>query len=149
MDKAFNYVIENKGIDTESSYPYLAVTEKECKYSADHIGATITSFKDIPTGSEAVIAQLSSFNLATLFVLQDLAQAVATQGPISVGIDASRPTFHFYKEGIYHDKSCSNTKLDHGVLVVGYGQNDNGQVLSSLFILTAHCKNVLIRVIGL
>ena len=54
MDKAFNYVIENKGIDTESSYPYVAVTEKECKYSADHIGATITSFKDIPTGSEAV-----------------------------------------------------------------------------------------------
>ena len=66
--------------------------------------------------------------MSTLFALQDLAKAVATEGPISVGIDASRPTFHFYKEGIYHDKSCSRTKLDHGVLVVGYGQNDNGQV---------------------
>ena len=54
MDKAFNYVIENKGIDTESSYPYLAITEKQCKYNSDNIGATITSFKDIPTGSEAV-----------------------------------------------------------------------------------------------
>ena len=67
MDKVFNYVIENKGIDTESSYPYLAVTEKECKYSADHIGATITSFKDIPTGSEAVIAQLPSTGLLYLY----------------------------------------------------------------------------------
>merc|ERR1711890_147431 len=31
-----------------------------------------------------------------------------TVGPVSVGIDASRPTFHFYKKGVYHDKHCSN-----------------------------------------
>jgi len=110
MDKAFEYVIKNKGIDTESSYPYTAVTGKVCKYKQDNVGATISSFKDIPTNSEA-----------------DLMNAVATIGPISVAIDASKPTFHFYKSGVYFDRKCSSTHLDHGVLVVGYGADDNGE----------------------
>jgi len=54
----------------------------------------------------------------------DLQKASATIGPISVGIDASRPTFHFYKSGVYHDHKCSRVHLDHGVLVVGYGTED-------------------------
>jgi len=110
MDKAFEYVIKNKGIDTESSYPYTAVTGKVCKYKQDNVGATISSFKDIPTNSEA-----------------DLMNAVATIGPISVAIDASKPTFHFYKSGVYFDRKCSSTHLDHGVLAVGYGADDNGE----------------------
>ena len=49
-----------------------------------------------------------------------LAEAVARQ-PIAAAIDASRSTFHYYKSGVYSDSLCSNTKLDHSVLVVGYG----------------------------
>ena len=29
-----------------------------------------------------------------------------------------------YHEGIYYDPECSSTKLDHGVLLVGYGTQD-------------------------
>jgi len=104
MDSAFKYVKDNGGIDTEASYNYTAKTGKTCLYNATNSGANLTSWVDIPHMSEA-----------------DLQKAVATVGPISVAIDASRPTFHFYKKGVYHDRRCSSERLDHGVLAVGYG----------------------------
>lgn len=104
MDKAFKYVKDNGGIDTEESYPYKAKTGKTCLYNATDNGANLTSWVDIPSKSEA-----------------DLQKAVATVGPISVAIDASQKTFHFYKKGVYHDRKCSSVRLDHGVLAVGYG----------------------------
>jgi len=104
MDFAFKYIKDNKGIDTEASYPYTAKTGKKCLYNATNSGANLTSWVDVKRGSET-----------------DLQKAVATVGPVSVAIDASRPTFHFYKKGIYHDFFCSSSRLDHGVLAVGYG----------------------------
>ena len=60
-------------------------TGKTCLFKSEDIGATITSYKVLPTGDENA-----------------LQNAVATIGPISVAIDASKPTFHFYRKGVYH-----------------------------------------------
>jgi len=106
MDQAFTYIKVNKGIDTEASYPYKAVDGK-CEFKAANIGATDTGFTDIKSGSE-----------------EDLASALASIGPISVAIDASHTSFQLYKKGVYTEKQCSSTELDHGVLAVGYGTED-------------------------
>ncbi|XP_063906825.1 procathepsin L-like [Zophobas morio] len=108
MDYAFRYIEANGGIDTEASYPYKAKDGK-CQYNPKNRGATDRGFVDVPHGSE-----------------QDLQSAVATVGPISVAIDASRPSFMHYKSGVYYEPKCSSKMLDHGVLVVGYGA-DNGK----------------------
>ncbi|KAK3598002.1 hypothetical protein CHS0354_042356 [Potamilus streckersoni] len=103
MDQAFEYIIHNKGIDTEESYPYRA-KNGACKFKKANIGATEVSCMDIEHGNET-----------------DLQLAVATVGPISVGIDASHVSFQLYKTGVYTESACSSVNLDHGVLVVGYG----------------------------
>jgi len=108
MTQAFEYIIKNNGIDTEASYPYTsgAGAVGKCKFSAANVGATISSYANITSGSEA-----------------DLQTASATVGPISVAMDASLESFQLYKSGIYDPALCSSTALDHGVLVVGYGDS--------------------------
>jgi cathepsin L len=103
MDDAFTYIIKNKGIDTEASYPYQAV-DGTCHFKNTSVGATLSSYQDIPTGNE-----------------DDLAAAIQTVGPVSVAIDAAGMSFQFYKSGIYYDLFCSSKNLDHGVLAVGLG----------------------------
>ncbi|XP_001367502.2 procathepsin L-like [Monodelphis domestica] len=103
MDNAFQYVQDNGGIDTEECYPYVA-QDTECKYKPECSGANITGFVDIPSMDERA-----------------LMEAVATVGPISVGIDSANPSFKFYQSGVYYEPDCSSSQLDHGVLVVGYG----------------------------
>lgn len=106
MDNAFKYVIANKGVDTESSYPYTAESSKTCKYNPANNAANITQYTDVTSGSEP-----------------DLLKACASFEPISVAIDASETSFQLYDGGVYYSYLCGNkpSDLDHGVLVVGYG----------------------------
>ena len=41
MDNAFDYIIANQGIDTETSYPYLRKASK-CGFKQINIGANMT-----------------------------------------------------------------------------------------------------------
>lgn len=106
MDGAFEYVIKQGGLESEEEYPYTPQNEP-CKFNKRNVVAKFTSFKDV-TGGET-----------------GLKEAVASIGPIAVAIDASGPMFQFYSKGVYYDPKCSSSLLDHGVLVVGYGTEDD------------------------
>jgi cathepsin L len=108
MDQAFEYIKVNNGIDTEDSYPYEAI-DNQCRFKKENVGATDTGFTDITSKDENA-----------------LQQAVATVGPISVAIDAGHTSFQLYKHGVYNEPFCSQVRLDHGVLAVGYG-TDSGK----------------------
>ncbi|KAL7631751.1 UNVERIFIED_CONTAM: hypothetical protein RMT77_017932 [Armadillidium vulgare] len=104
---AFDYVINNHGIDTEESYPYVAY-DQDCNFNTKNIGGYCSGYVNITSGSE-----------------YDLMAAVATIGPVSVAIDADHTDFTYYVNGVYYNPLCSSKNLDHAVLVVGYGTYDN------------------------
>jgi cathepsin L len=107
MDQAFQYIIANKGIDTEASYPYTATGPNHCRYNSAHSASTLASYHDVPSGSET-----------------SLLNSVYAR-PVSVAIDASHQSFQFYSSGVYYEPACSATRLDHGVLAVGFGSENS------------------------
>lgn len=102
MTNAFAWIKKqgNKGIATEKSYPYKGYDGK-CKTSGIETGATVSSFNMVPEDE----AQIKTY------LLQN--------GPLSVALNAEG--LQFYSGGVFNPMSCDPKALDHGVLMVGFG----------------------------
>jgi len=108
MDDAFSWIHENGGVCTEDSYPYVSGSgeTEHCETTCDLVpNSKIQSWVDVASTDQAMMA------------------AVAQQ-PVSIAIEADQKDFQFYKSGVL--TSDCGTTLDHGVLVVGYGE-ENGE----------------------
>jgi len=103
MENAFVFVHGN-GIATEASYPYTA-TDGSCQ----------SGFTEaIPAGA---VAGYMSVDQST-----EGLQSALQSGPVSIAIEADQASFQHYTGGVLSSKlfaSCG-TRLDHGVLAVGY-----------------------------
>uniref|UniRef100_A0A915IL20 Peptidase C1A papain C-terminal domain-containing protein n=1 Tax=Romanomermis culicivorax TaxID=13658 RepID=A0A915IL20_ROMCU len=84
--------------------------EGKCRFKPGTIGADDKGFVDLDQGNET-----------------SLMLAIASQGPVSVAMDAGHKSFLHYNKGIYYEPLCSSSELDHGVLAVGYGSTDDGK----------------------
>jgi C1A family cysteine protease len=103
MDGGFEYAIDN-GMCLENDKPYLARSD------------TCNRCNKVAYFSQC-------FDVTSMNELH-LKQAVS-RGPVSVAIEADTLVFQLYSGGIVDNVKCG-TNLDHGVLVVGYGE-DNGK----------------------
>ncbi len=103
MPNAFQYVIGNGGIDTETSYPYTAF-DNTCSFDPKNVGAKISNWTMVSSNE----TQMAAF--------------LVDNGPVSVAVDATE--WQFYIGGIFDFYYCGSS-LDHGVLVVGFGHQDN------------------------
>ncbi|KAF4358292.1 hypothetical protein F8388_014562 [Cannabis sativa] len=130
MDYAFQFVINNHGIDTEEDYPYER-REATCnKAKLKRHVVTIDGYTDVAPNNE-----------------KQLLQAVAAQ-PVSVGICGMRESVSALLQGLFPNggqynliyiltsistcliwqgifKGPCSTSLDHAVLIVGY-DSQNG-----------------------
>jgi len=106
MDDAFTFVQANGGVTTEAGYPYTS-------------GATGVSGTCVTSGytNNANVAPKSFTDVATGSV-SALMSAVSQQ-PVSIAIQANQIAFQSYKSGVLTGR-CG-TRLDHGVVLVGYG----------------------------
>lgn len=104
MELGFEFIINNGGICSNSSYPYNA-TQNSCNDNCDIIKHTnIKSCSNIISNKEKILISYLS------------------RQPISVAIQADSMNFQHYKKGIFDDISCYTGELDHGVLIVGYDE---------------------------
>jgi len=109
MDDAFQFVLDNKGICTETDYPYVAKDETPCRTTCKS-ASTITGFKDVAYDP-------SHPNDETALM------AAVLVGPVSIAIEADQAVFQLYTGGVITSKACG-TNLDHGVLIVGFGTDN-------------------------
>nr|CAX72146.1 cathepsin L, a [Schistosoma japonicum] len=106
MDHAFNY-LESHYIESENDYKYLGY-DANCHYRKSKGVVKVKKFVDLPSKDE-----------------KTLQKAVYQYGPISVGIVAL-DSLIMYKSGVFESNDCKHADINHGVLVVGYG-NEHGK----------------------
>ncbi|GAB2240475.1 hypothetical protein Droror1_Dr00020993 [Drosera rotundifolia] len=102
--KAYSYVEQN-GITTENSYPYVGYQQKSCK-------------KNVP-----IAAKIGGYQFVSRNNEQALQKAVANQ-PVAVLVQGTDDNFRHYTGGVL--KGSCGTKVDHAVTVVGYDTASDG-----------------------
>lgn len=100
LENPFSCVLHLGGLCSDADYP--SVTGSCMSHSCPG-DITIKGFRNVTMGSE-----------------RDLMMAVLVN-PVVVNIDASSESFQLYRGGVYSDSACSSKRLDHALLLVGYG----------------------------
>ncbi|KAK3130443.1 hypothetical protein QOZ80_6BG0493520 [Eleusine coracana subsp. coracana] len=102
MSWAFEFVMQNHGLTTESNYPYKGTNDDCQKPKLKESAVTIAAYRNVTPNSEP-----------------DLLRAAAAQ-PVSVAIDGGSFMFQLYGSGVYTGPCTAD--VNHGVTVVGYGE---------------------------
>lgn len=119
------YLESSGGLMREAEYPYTAtvinakltrdselkstifhIKHNKCSYDRDLAIVNITSWAILPSKNENIMKA----------ILNEV-------GPIAISINAALKTFQLYSEGIYDDKDCSSTTVNHAMLLIGYGED--------------------------
>ena len=90
-----------------SDYPYIS-SKNKCKFDINKGVGKLIDYFTIKRGSE-----------------NELAAACANNGPVSILADSSHHSFQLYHSGIYQEDKCTHYFLEHMMVVIGYGTENN------------------------
>uniref|UniRef100_A0A453L6F7 Uncharacterized protein n=2 Tax=Triticinae TaxID=1648030 RepID=A0A453L6F7_AEGTS len=102
MSWAYEFVMDNHGLTTEASYPYLGVNGVCQTAKLNETTVSIAGYRNVTANSEP-----------------DLLRAAAAQ-PVSVAVDAGGFVWQLYGGGVFSGPCTA--QVNHGVTVVGYGE---------------------------
>ena len=107
---AFDYASNSHGLFEEFQWGYNSYfgDNQDCK----------------APGVAKPVASVNGFVQLPINNYTALMNAIATVGPIAISVDAS--TWHSYAGGIFDGCNQANPDINHGVVLVGYGE-ENGQ----------------------
>ncbi|KAM3376964.1 cysteine protease RD19A [Capsicum galapagoense] len=100
MNSAFEYTLKAGGLMREEDYPYTGTDRAACKFDNTKVAAKVANFSVVSLDEEQIAANL------------------VKNGPLAVAINAV--FMQTYIGGVSCPYICSK-RLDHGVLLVGYG----------------------------
>ncbi|XP_022984713.1 probable cysteine protease RD19D [Cucurbita maxima] len=100
MTNAYKYLIQSGGLEEESSYPYTG-HRGECNFQSHKIAVRVSNFTTIPIDEDQIAAHL------------------VHRGPLAVGLNAV--FMQTYIGGVSCPLICGKRFVNHGVLLVGYG----------------------------
>jgi len=105
-DQAYVYIMQAGGLESNDKYPYTAKDGK-CKFDKSLVVASISACTYIGKDED------------------NIRDVLYQTGPLSIGINAA--DMQFYSKGIDNPSKskCNPKQLDHGVLLVGYGVENN------------------------
>ncbi|CAH2061602.1 unnamed protein product [Thlaspi arvense] len=100
MNSAFEYTLKTGGLMREEDYPYTGTDVGTCKLDKSRIVASVSNFSVVSINEDQIAANL------------------VKNGPLAVAINAAY--MQTYMGGVSCPYICSR-RLNHGVLLVGYG----------------------------
>ncbi|KAL4481964.1 hypothetical protein ABPG74_008053 [Tetrahymena malaccensis] len=100
MTDAYQYLQQTGGIQTADTYGDYKNKKDICNFDKTKVKAKVVDWYQIPENEETIRREL------------------VKNGPVAVGINAR--TLQFYEGGIVDPKNCDD-KINHAVLIVGYG----------------------------
>eukprot|EP00616_Rhizochromulina_sp_CCMP1243_P016292 CAMPEP_0118962106 /NCGR_PEP_ID=MMETSP1173-20130426/556_1 /TAXON_ID=1034831 /ORGANISM="Rhizochromulina marina cf, Strain CCMP1243" /LENGTH=366 /DNA_ID=CAMNT_0006910325 /DNA_START=22 /DNA_END=1122 /DNA_ORIENTATION=- len=103
---AYDYLIQEGGFAEEWSYPYQSY------------GGRTTICKNVTT----TVAGISGYVKLPENNASAVMAALATVGPLAINVDASN--WHDYESGVYDGCSYDEMEIDHVVVLVGYGTDE-------------------------
>ncbi|WZY89325.1 hypothetical protein YC2023_046060 [Brassica napus] len=100
MNSAFEYTLKTGGLMREDDYPYTGTDGGTCKLDKSKIVASVSNFSVVSINEDQIAANL------------------VRNGPLAVALNAAY--MQTYMGGVSCPYICSK-RLNHGVLLVGYG----------------------------
>ncbi|XP_063360636.1 uncharacterized protein LOC134649735 [Cydia amplana] len=108
MDAVFTELAQkNKKLEKEADYPYED-SKNDCHEDKSKGVALVTDGKEVKISNE-----------------EELKKLLSNYGPLAVGLNAA--DFHTYHKGILEPNLCKGQDIDHGVVLVGYGEENGKQ----------------------